>query len=82
MIPNDKGSAEGTAQAPLFGFRPLNVGLLAGGLLAIGVGYTLLSRGSTVAAPLLLVLGYAVLVPAALLVGLRRPRDPIEGGGE
>lgn len=72
----------GIGQAPFFGFRPLNLGLLLGGLVAIAVGYILLDRGSTVAAPLLLVLGYAVLVPAALLVGLRRPRDPNEDGGE
>ncbi|MFW6088945.1 MAG: hypothetical protein ACODAB_04275 [Gemmatimonadota bacterium] len=69
-------------QTSFFGLRALNVGLLAGGLVAIAVGYVLLNRGSTVAAPLLLLLGYAVLVPAALLVGLRRPRDPDAGEGE
>lgn len=62
--------------------RPLNIGLLASGVLAITVGYVLLSRGSTVAAPLLLVVGYTVLVPAALLVGLRGPPDPDGHGGE
>lgn len=69
-------------QTPIFGLRPLNLGLLVGGLVAIATGYMLLNRGSTVAAPLLLVLGYAVLVPAALLVGLRRSRDLDEGEGE
>ncbi len=34
-------------------------------------GYVLLDRGSVTAAPLLLVLGYAVLIPAGLLWGLR-----------
>lgn len=82
MIPTGQRTTEDTGSAPLFGFGPLNFGLLAAGLVAIGAGYVLLGRGSTVAAPLLLVLGYTVLVPAALLVGLRRSRDPLEGGGE
>ena len=82
MIPTGQGATKGMGQTPFFGLRPLNLGLLVGGLVAILVGYILLNRGSTVAAPLLLVLGYAVLVPAALLVGLRRQRDPDEGGGE
>lgn len=82
MIPTGQDTTNGMGQAPFFGFRALNVGLLVGGLVAIAVGYLLLNRGSTVAAPLLLVLGYAVLVPAALLVGLRRPRVPDEGRGE
>jgi len=82
MIPTGRDTANGGGRAPFFGLRSLNVALLVGGLGAIALGYVLLSRGSTVAAPLLLVLGYAVLVPAALLVGLRRPRGPAEGGGE
>ena len=41
--------------------------LLAAGLLAIVIGYALLSRGSTVAAPLLLVLGYVVLIPLGII---------------
>jgi hypothetical protein len=82
MIPTEQRITENAGRAPLFGFEPLNVGLLVAGLVAIGGGYILLSRGSTVAAPLLLVLGYAVLVPAALLVGLRGSRDPAGGGGE
>jgi hypothetical protein len=79
MIPTRQQTTEDTGAAPFFGFGPLNLALLVGGLVAIGVGYVLLSRGSTVAAPLLLVLGYAVLVPAALLVGLRAAG---ERGGE
>lgn len=82
MIPSGQGTTNDMGHTPLFGFRPLNIGLLAAGLIAIAAGYILLNRGSTVAAPLLLVLGYAVLVPAALLVGLRRSRDPDEGRGE
>ncbi len=41
--------------------------LLAIGLAAIVAGHALLSRGSTVAAPLLLVLGYVVVIPVAII---------------
>lgn len=41
--------------------------LLALGIAAIVVGYVLLAGGSTVAAPLLLVLGYVVLVPLGII---------------
>lgn len=41
--------------------------ILAAGLLAILIGYVLLDRGSTVAAPLLLVLGYVVLIPVGII---------------
>lgn len=50
----------------------MNGVLFVAAAVAIGVGYLLLARGSTVAAPLLLVTGYAVLVPAGLLFGFRR----------
>ena len=53
-----------------FAFTPLNYSLFGAALAAIVVGYVLLGRGSVTAAPLLLVLGYLVLVPAALLAGL------------
>jgi hypothetical protein len=48
-------------------FSPINAVLLAAGLLSITVGYVLLARGSTVGAPLLLVLGYAVLIPLGII---------------
>lgn len=53
-----------------FAFSSVNYALFAAALAAIVAGYVLLGRGSVTAAPLLLVLGYTVLVPAALLVGL------------
>ena len=49
-------------------FSPINGVLLLLGLAAITAGYVLLGRGSTVGAPLLLVLGYAVLVPLAIIL--------------
>lgn len=41
--------------------------LLAAGFVAGGLGYVLLARGSTIAAPLLLVLGYVVLIPLGII---------------
>lgn len=48
-------------------FSMTNWLLLAAGLLCIVGGYWFLSGGSTVAAPLLLVLGYVVLIPLGIL---------------
>jgi len=52
--------------------RPLEFGkesalLGAAGLLCLALGYWLLARGSITAAPLLLVLGYVVLLPLAII---------------
>lgn len=49
-------------------FGRLNLALLIAGVLAIALGYYLLAQGSTVGAPLLLVLGYVVLIPLALIL--------------
>ena len=48
-------------------FSLINVVLLAAGLAAVVLGYVLLAGGSIVAAPLLLVLGYAVLIPLGII---------------
>jgi hypothetical protein len=49
-------------------FGPVNYALFAAAAAAIVVGYVLLARGSITLAPILLVLGYVVLLPAAILV--------------
>jgi len=67
----DRG-VEADARAVRFGFRFVNAVLLFLGVGAIATGYVLLSHGSVTAAPLLLVLGYAGLIPAGLLVGIGR----------
>lgn len=62
--------AKTTASEPVEGalrFSLQNWILLAVGFAAIVAGYALLSRGSTVAAPLLLVLGYVVVIPLAII---------------
>ncbi len=49
-------------------FQAKNIVLLAAGLAAITFGYVLLAGGSTVAAPLLLLLGYVVLIPLGIIL--------------
>ncbi|MGH7644882.1 MAG: hypothetical protein ACREMR_04785 [Gemmatimonadales bacterium] len=47
-------------------FGPRNYALLAAALVSLAAGYWLLARGSTTAAPILLVLGYCVFFPVGL----------------
>jgi hypothetical protein len=49
-------------------FSAINAVLLVAGLGVITLGYVLLAGGSTVGAPLLLVLGYAVLIPLGIIL--------------
>jgi hypothetical protein len=48
-------------------FSAINGILLAAGAASIVAGYALLARGSNVLAPVLLVLGYAVLIPLGII---------------
>jgi len=48
-------------------FSARNWIFLAGGAVAVVAGYALLASGSTVTAPLLLVLGYVVLIPLGII---------------
>lgn len=50
------------------GFGKRNVVLFGAGLVCIGVGYALLAQGSITAAPILLVLGYVVLMLLAIVL--------------
>lgn len=63
---------EGDDRPRWFGFGLANLVLSAAAVAVIVVGYVLLDRGSITAAPMLLVLGYAVLLPAAILAGYRK----------
>lgn len=49
-------------------FSTVNAALGGAGLVALVLGYWLLAQGSITAAPLLLVLGYVVLLPLALIL--------------
>jgi hypothetical protein len=60
-----------------FNWGMANSLLLGLGLAVLVVGYFALSRGSITLAPVLLVLGYVVLIPASLLL-----RRRVQGSGE
>ena len=62
---------EKETRARAFAFGPANYALMALAFVAIVAGYVLLDGGSVTAAPLLLVLGYAILLPAGILLGWR-----------
>ena len=49
-------------------FSAINGILGAAGILVVALGYFLLSQGSITLAPLLLVLGYVVLLPLAIIL--------------
>lgn len=67
-------SGHGDRSVPVRGFcfGPANYALLAAGLAAIVLGYVLLDGGSVTAAPLLMMLGYAVLLPVGIVLGWRK----------
>lgn len=70
MAKRSRRASGATGQVGLrFGLPNYLVLLLAA--VVIAVGYVLLDHGSITAAPILLVIGYAVLVPAGLLLGFR-----------
>lgn len=52
---------------PTLSFSRVNAIWLGAGAAAIGIGYALLAGGSMTAAPVLLVLGYCVLLPIGIV---------------
>ncbi|MFV1986321.1 MAG: hypothetical protein ACC682_03525 [Gemmatimonadota bacterium] len=73
---NDQKTPRGLA------FGLANYVVLAAGVAAIAFGYVLLDNGSITAAPLLLVLGYGILLPAGILVGWRALGPKRDGPGK
>jgi hypothetical protein len=68
MPPRTRKATPATESHASLRFSTINIVLLALALAAIVAGYALLAGGSITAAPLLLVLGYAVLLPAAIIL--------------
>jgi uncharacterized membrane protein HdeD (DUF308 family) len=54
-----------------FSWKRANTVVLGLGIVMLVAGYVALSRGSITLAPILLVLGYCGLIPAALLIRAR-----------
>jgi hypothetical protein len=52
---------------PSLRWSPVNYAFLGAGLVSIALGFVLLAQGSIVGAPLLLALGYVVLVPLGII---------------
>lgn len=52
---------------PSLRWTPVNYSLMGAGLASLAAGFALLANGSTVAAPLLLALGYVVLIPLGII---------------
>ncbi len=67
-MPQRQRTTTAATQKAALKFSMINAILLIAGLVSIVIGYVLLAQGSTVAAPLLLVLGYAVLVPLGIIL--------------
>ena len=63
-----KKATSATAQRAALSFTRVNALLGAGGLVALTLGYWMLAQGSITVAPLLLVLGYVVLLPLAIIL--------------
>jgi hypothetical protein len=57
-----------------------NVLLLVAGLIVILAGYLLLGRGSITAAPVLLVVGYCVIIPLSIVLWTRKSDDKQRSG--
>ena len=71
MPPRKKSGSSSAARSERSGslqVSRVNAILGIAGLIALALGYVLLAQGSITAAPLLLVLGYVVLVPLALIL--------------
>ncbi|MBA3340921.1 MAG: hypothetical protein H0T48_03715 [Gemmatimonadaceae bacterium] len=64
MVDSDAGMDSARVR---FNPRMLSVALWSAALLALVIGFADLARGGTMIAPILLVLGYCVLVPIAIL---------------
>lgn len=63
-------------------FRRKNWLLFGGGILSIVLGFLLLSSGDITLAPLLLLLGYLVLVPWALVARPRHKDGDVQDSGK
>ena len=59
-----------------------NVLLLIAGLVVVTIGYLLLGKGSLTAAPVLLVVGYCVMIPLSIILWVRKPEDRQTRSGE
>jgi hypothetical protein len=62
-----KSKPPGAPPRPTLSFSRVNALWLGAGAVSIAIGYVLLSTGSETIAPILLVLGYCVLLPIGII---------------
>ena len=91
VFSSNSGSAAALRRGPAYQdsrlvLGPVNYALMSGGVVAAVVGFYLLALGEMSFAPILLVLGYCVLIPAGLLIervpgrSERGSKNPDTGG--
>lgn len=78
--PSRRRAAERLAAAPKLPLARRNWTVMGVGLVAIAVGFFALSRGSITLAPILLVLGYCVLIPVGILLPPVKPASEEPAG--
>lgn len=66
-MPQTRRKTPGGRRPASLRWSPVNYALMGGGIVAVGLGFALLAQGSIVAAPLLLALGYVVLIPLGII---------------
>lgn len=73
--------AQRSKEKSILPFSGKNYLLFAIGLLVIVIGYVTLGYGSITLAPILLVLGYCVIIPAAIIIngGKKKPPEAQRG---
>lgn len=75
MAKKDKKEGKARFEWP---FGPRNYLIFAIGILVIIVGYISLAAGSITLAPILLVLGYCVLIPVSIILNGKKKVPPAE----
>jgi len=60
-------AAQETPRRPTLSFSRANAAWLGAGVVTIAIGFILLAQGSETIAPVLLVLGYCVLLPIGII---------------
>ena len=68
MAKKNDGKGKSRTGEALLEFSRINVAFGAGAVVTITLGYWLLAQGSISMAPILLVVGYVVLVPLAIIL--------------
>jgi hypothetical protein len=63
-------------EKPVLPFTSKNYILFAIGLFVIVLGYVTLGYGSITLAPILLVLGYCVIIPVAIIINGKKEKPP------